>query len=82
VDTLLNMVGDAMKEGGLNAGAGSRRIEFGSESVISLDRKGSTDPTGAVTVELVLDKNRHGISGRKITVKFDGATQRFSEMDR
>ncbi len=71
----------AMKEGGINAGAGSRRIEFGSESVLSLDRKGRPDATGAVTVEMVLDKNRHGASGRTLTVIFEGATQRFREVD-
>jgi len=71
----------AMKEGGINAGAGSRRIEFGSESVLSLDRKGRPGPTGAVTVEMVLDKNRHGASGRTLTVIFEGATQRFKEVD-
>jgi replicative DNA helicase len=72
----------SMKEGGINAGAGSRRIEFGSESVISLDRKGMPDLVGDVTVELVLDKNRHGASGKKVNVKFNGATQRFTEADR
>jgi replicative DNA helicase len=70
-----------MKEGGINAGAGSRRIEFGSETVLSLDRKGKPGPTGSVTVEMVLDKNRHGASGKTITVIFDGATQRFTEVD-
>ena len=71
----------AMKEGGINAGAGSRRIEFGSETVLSLDRKGKPDPRGIVTIEMVLDKNRHGATGRTITVLFDGATQRFTEVD-
>jgi len=70
-----------MKEGGINAGVGARRIEFGSESGISLDRKARPDQTGAVTVEMVLNKNRHGASGRTITVMFDGATQRFTEVD-
>jgi hypothetical protein len=30
---------------------------------------------------MVLDKNRHGASGKTITVLFDGATQRFTEVD-
>jgi replicative DNA helicase len=70
----------AMKDGGVNAAAGSRRFEYGAESVISLDRKGAIDSTnGAVPIELVLDKNRHGASGRKIKLHFLGAVQRFEE---
>lgn len=69
----------AMKDGGLNAAAGSRYFEYGAESVIGLDRKGATDPSGATNVELSVDKNRNGAAGRKIPVTFYGAVQRFEE---
>jgi replicative DNA helicase len=69
----------AMKEGGLNASAGSRSFEYGSEAVIGLDRKGKPDPSGTSTVELSIDKNRNGASGLKITLNFIGAVQRFEE---
>lgn len=68
----------AMKDGGLNASAGSRRFEYGSESVIGMDRKSSAGD-GVTLVELVLDKNRHGASGKKLKFRFLGAVQRFEE---
>lgn len=67
----------AMRDGGLNAAAGSRGFEYGAESVIGLDRKGHPDPRGASSVELTIDKNRNGPSGRKVSLMFYGAVQRF-----
>jgi replicative DNA helicase len=69
----------SMKEGGLNAGAGSRRIEYGAETVLSLDKKGKPDPAGVTPMELVVEKNRHGPSDRRIKLLFHGAVQRFEE---
>ncbi len=76
---------DSMKSGGdgLNSGAGTRKIEYGAETVISLERKSETAPDGAgdVDVTLKLAKNRHGAAGKPIPLKFNGALQSFREMD-
>lgn len=72
----------SMNGGGVNAAAGSRRFEYGSETVIDLARKDSEakpDPAGEVEVTLTLAKNRHGAAGRRFPLKFNGALQRFRE---
>ena len=66
-----------MKEGGMNAAAGTRTFEYGAESVLEL----STDKTtalGQTPITLTLSKNRHGAPGRKISLYFKGATQTFT----
>lgn len=68
----------AMKEGGLNASAGSRRFEYGAETVIGLERA-KERPDGALDMELTIDKNRHGGQGKKIKLIFNGALQEFTE---
>lgn len=74
---------DSMKSGGdsINSGAGTRKIEYGAETIISLERAMSAkeDGAGEVEVGLKLAKNRHGAAGRMISMKFHGALQRFSE---
>ena len=72
---------DSMKGGGLSAGAGTRKIEYQGETVIDLERKGDVE-NGAGEFEIVLKlaKNRHGSIGKPITLKFNGALQRFSEI--
>ncbi len=72
---------DSMKSGGLNAGAGSRKIEYGTETVIDLDRDldEEADGAGEVAITLRLSKNRHGAAGKKIPILFHGALQRFRE---
>jgi replicative DNA helicase len=72
---------DSMKSGGLNAGAGTRKIEYGTETVIDLDRDldEEADGAGEVPITLRLSKNRHGAAGKKIPVVFHGALQRFRE---
>ncbi len=72
---------DGMKSGGINAGAGSRKIEYGAETVIDLDRKADAreDGKGEIEVTLRLVKNRHGAAGKQIALKFHGALQRFTE---
>jgi replicative DNA helicase len=69
----------AMKGGGVNAGAGSRKIEYGAESVIDLERDADSreDAQGEVPVTLKLSKNRNGAAGRKIDLRFHGALQQF-----
>lgn len=70
----------SMDSGGLNAGAGTRPIEYSAETIIDLNRSADAkaDGDGEVTLSLKLEKNRHGASGKKIGLKFHGATQRFS----
>lgn len=70
---------DSMKSGGINAGAGTRRIEYGAETVIDLDREvdAQESSAGEVPVTLKLGKNRHGGAGKKVNLFFHGAHQRF-----
>ena len=71
----------SMKVGGLSAGAGHRRIEYGAESVWELDRKDEVAGSpGEVPVTLRLAKNRNGAPGREIALQFHGARQRFREV--
>ena len=70
-----------IKSGGVNAGAGTRRIEYGAETVIDLDRKDDAreDGTGEVEVTLRFLKNRNGAAGKATALRFNGALQRFRE---
>ena len=72
---------ESMKSGGLNAGAGSRKIEYGAESVFDLDRDMNEQPNGAGEhlINLRIPKNRHGIQGVEIPLFFNGALQQFRE---
>jgi replicative DNA helicase len=71
---------DSMKGGGVNAGAGTRKIEYQGETVLDLERKTEMpDGAGEVDISLKLAKNRHGAAGKAIALKFNGALQRFSE---
>lgn len=72
---------DSMKSGGLNAGAGTRKIEYQGETVIDLERKPDAQPdsTGEIEITLKLAKNRHGSVGKPIPLNFHGALQRFSD---
>jgi len=71
----------SMNSGGLSSGAGTRKIEYGAETIISLNRDKDAKPNGAgeLTVGLQLSKNRHGSVGDVIPMSFNGALQRFSE---
>lgn len=77
----------SMKGGGQSAGAGTRKIEYGAETVIELDvkkdRSGEdTRPNadGETEVELKISKNRHGSgAGKPLNLLFHGALQRFRE---
>lgn len=70
-----------MDKGGLSAGAGSRKIEYGAESVLDLDteKDAKEDANGEKAVTLHLAKNRNGASGKKIGLRFHGALQRYTE---
>lgn len=71
----------SMAKGGINAGAGSRKIEYGSETVIDLakDDDAGAALSGVTPIKLTLAKNRHGTVGRTFRLKFDGALQTFTE---
>ncbi len=71
----------SMTKGGLSASAGSRKFEYGAQSVWNLDRKEDAQPdaAGEVPVTLTLSKNRSGSPGRRINLLFHGALQRFRE---
>ncbi|RYG64587.1 hypothetical protein EON80_18960 [bacterium] len=74
---------ESMKSGGLNAGAGSRKIEYGAETVFDLDRDMNDMANGAGEFEITLKiaKNRHGSVGVQIPLLFNGALQQFREGD-
>ncbi len=74
---------DGMKSGGLNAGAGTRKIEYGAETIFDLSREMNAQPDGAgeVEVKLRLAKNRHGAAGVEVPLKFNGALQSFRELN-
>jgi replicative DNA helicase len=65
--------------GGISASAGSRKFEYGCESMwdLSRDEKAGEDATGEVSVLLKLEKNRNGAPGKKVQLRFHGALQRF-----
>ena len=71
----------AMKDGGVNAGAGTRKIEYSGETVIDLNRADDAkqDGAGEVAIKLTLSKNRHGAAGKPLDLRFNGALQRFTE---
>jgi replicative DNA helicase len=73
---------DSMKSGGQSAGAGTRKIEYGTETVFDLDRDMSDkeDGAGEFSIALKLVKNRHGSVGKSIPLQFNGALQRFREV--
>lgn len=70
-----------MERGGVNAGAGSRKIEYGAESVIELNRDidAKPDANNEVEVSLKFSKNRNGSIGRPVELRFNGALQRYRE---
>ena len=65
-------------KGGLSASAGSRKAEYGSETVISLISEDRT-PLGLTPITLKLEKNRNGAPGRTFELVFDGPIQTFRE---
>jgi replicative DNA helicase len=69
----------SMAVGGLSAGAGTRKIEYGADTVLDLavDDKTVTTVTGETSVVVTLAKNRNGSPGRKVPLRFHGALQQF-----
>lgn len=75
---------DKSKGSGLNAGAGTRKIEYGTETVFDLDRNMDEPENGEGEFEITLRlaKNRHGSIGKPLPFRFNGALQRFREGDK
>jgi replicative DNA helicase len=71
----------SMKNGGLSAGAGTRKLEYSAESVIEIQREEKEEPTpaGEVTVRIKVLKNRNGSRGEGIPVLWHDNYQRFRE---
>ena len=72
-----------MERGGVSAGAGTRKIEYGAESVIEINRDSDNTPdpsTKEVEVTLKLSKNRNGALGKPVKLNFNGALQRYREV--
>lgn len=70
-----------MKAGGQHASAGTRRIEYGGETVIDLHREDDAKPDafGEVPVELRFGKNRNGTPNQVVKLLFHGAKQQFRQ---
>lgn len=65
----------------MQAGAGSRSIEYGSESLMSLDLDpDESEGLPEKTVTLTLEKNRHGSAGAKVPLAFHGAKQDYTQL--
>jgi len=70
----------SMDKGGLAAGAGTRKIEYGATLVLDLGPDNENQGgAGEVGVTLTVAKNRNGMAGRTVKLRFDGAHQRFQE---
>jgi replicative DNA helicase len=78
-----NRRGNETTSGGLNSGAGTRKIEYSAETVFDLDRDMGRPQDGAGEFELTLRivKNRHGSIGVPIPLLFNGALQQFRELN-
>jgi replicative DNA helicase len=75
----------SMAGGGLSAAAGSRKFEYGAESVLdlSVDERGAPAPgVGEAAVVLHVAKNRNGAAGKRLRLAFNGALQRFTDQER
>lgn len=72
---------ESMRSGGQSAGAGTRKIEYGAETVIELESDPGSQPnvSGEKVVSVRLSKNRHGGAGGKTELLFNGALQSFRE---
>jgi len=72
----------SMKSDGLSASAGTRKFEYGAESLLSLDADGdSLDDNGEIEVKAKISKNRNGATGKTFHLMFHGALQRYRGID-
>lgn len=76
-----------MATGGLNSAAGSRKFEYGAESVIGLaveegrDAAAPAAASGEKPVRITVEKNRNGAAGMSLKAVFNGALQKFADRD-
>jgi len=70
----------SMDRGGLSGGAGTRKIEYSAETVLELDAQERPDAHGEAPVSLRISKNRGGLAGQSIELRFHGALQRYREV--
>ena len=71
---------EGMKSGGLSAGAGTRKLEYGAETVFDLSRDESArEGGGPIEINVRLAKNRNGAAGKTAPLLFHGARQLFEE---
>lgn len=68
-----------MKNDGQSSGAGSRKIEYGAETIISLNADEGANANGETPIKMSFPKNRNGGVGRPIDLIFTGRTQSFRE---
>jgi replicative DNA helicase len=72
-----------MANGGLSAGAGTRRIEYGSETVVGLAVDEGPNapvlPGGQTPITIAVEKNRHGAAGARLKAIFSGPLQQFTD---
>lgn len=69
----------AQGKGGMGASAGSRKFEYGGETVMELSRSEEESVLGERDAKLKFAKNRHGTPGNTISLVFNGALQSFRE---
>lgn len=75
-----NRAGNRSNDASLHAAKGSGEVEYLAESVIDLTRKDEQpDSNGEVEISLKVLKNRHGVPGLNIPLKFCGRIQKFRE---
>lgn len=76
----------AMAVGGLSSSAGTRKFEYGAESVIGLSvEEGKDAPVFLAPqkpVRIAVEKNRNGSAGMSLKAVFNGALQKFSDRER
>lgn len=77
----------SMSKGGMSAGAGTRKLEYGAWTVLSLQRQNEGEDgeesliemQDEIPVVLKVQKNRSGSAGKKILLNFHKPFQRLSE---
>jgi replicative DNA helicase len=75
-----NRVGNRSGDASLHSAKGSGEVEYLAESVIDLTRREEQpDASGEVEIGLKILKNRHGVPGVSIPMKFCGRIQKFRE---
>ncbi|MHB9126179.1 MAG: DnaB-like helicase C-terminal domain-containing protein [Armatimonadota bacterium] len=70
----------SLTRGGIASSAGSRKFEYGAESVIELNADEESTGEEMKALTLVLSKNRHGHTGTQIPLIFEPHIQSFKEL--